>query len=433
MEQQDIEFRPFDKQAEFLQASDRIILAASGKRGGKTESGAIRSIVYTEQKIGFRDNGRDPYRGAIIAPTTSMLRRLSLKKFLAFAKPFNFTHNKTEDQIFWENGAEIQGISADKPARAEGDKFNWIWMDEVFQMSEQMFDEAIARVADTQGSIWLTGSLGTQYANPKNHWVYKRLKLNPMDGSRVFEWTTADNPYFPRAELERLRDTLDPLSYRQMFTISWDTVATAAVYGDFSDANLIKGYVYNPNLETSVSVDWGWTNPTAILFFQYDERNDTVYLFDEIIRSRMTIEQAYEAIMAKNYRIKNWYCDIAGTQEREQTGRSNVEWFRQPPRNIHFQYRSTKITYGLPIVRSYILNGKGQRKLYVDEVKCAKSIDSIRNYSYPKKDGMITDENPIKEADHEVDSLRYYMVNRHDFMRPQETTKTFSRWGAISR
>ncbi len=421
-------YKAFDKQIEFHQSNARIRAALAGKRGGKTECGAIEAIIYTENQKGWDHNQIDPYAGAIIAPTTDMLRRLSLKKFLAYAKPFNPQFHQTFNEVTWHNGSLIYGISGDKPARLEGLKLNWIWIDEVFQCSEQLFLECRARVADQQGDIWLTGSLGVQYQNPKRHWTYKYLKENKPDTVDVFEWATSDNPYFPQDELADLKDTLDPRTFRQMFTIDWNTPGSALVYDNFSELNYIKGFVLDPSRhEVSVSIDWGWNHELACLFIAYDVQRDTVTVFDEIVSSRLTLEQLHARIMAKQYPISNWYCDIAGNQEREQTGKSNVQWFRE--KGIQMRYRQTAINYGVVLFRTYIKNGAGVIRFYVDELRCPKMIDGMLNYSYPTKDGQIVNENPLKVADDCVDSARYYIVNRLDKTIQQNEVKQFNRWG----
>jgi hypothetical protein len=151
-------------------------------------------------------------------------------------------------------------------------------------------------------------------------------------------------------------------------------------------------------------------------------------MFDEIIESKLTLEKLWERIQAKGYRINAWVCDIAGNQEREQTGRSNVQWFGSPPRNIAFKYRSSTVNYGLSIVRQWVKNGLGQRRLKIDELKCPRSLDGIRNYSYQEKDGQIINENPIKKDDDAMDSLRYLMVNLFDHNVPKNTFNTMDRW-----
>lgn len=253
----EIVFRPFLKQQEFLQSGARLKGAFAGKRGGKTEIGAIQSIIYQEQKLDYNANGIDPYLGVIIAPTIDMLRRLSLKKFIAYAHPFIKNYNKTTHEITWHDDSLIYGLSADRPERIEGIKANWVWCDEVFQMNEQLFLEVRARTSDTLGNIICTGSLGVNFVNPKLHWAYRYFKEKPSEGVSVFEWKTSDNPYFPKDEIESLKNTLDPQTFRAMFKINWNTIPRSAVYHQFDNDNVLSNYSYNPELKTYVAIDWG--------------------------------------------------------------------------------------------------------------------------------------------------------------------------------
>lgn len=410
-------FKPFDKQKLFLRSTKRTKGAFAGKRGGKTEAGAVQAIIYQENKLNYKPNGIDPYLGLIIAPTHDMMRGLSLKKFLAYAQPFIGDHNIARSEVTWHDGSEILGLSGDKPKRIEGRKAGWIWLDEVFQMSEDLFLECKARVADTEGYLICTGSLGVQYVNPKLHWAYKYFKERPDDETECIEWATADNPYFPRSELERLKNTLDPETYRQMFDLSWDTIPKNAVYSNWDSRNEIESYTFNTERETYVAIDWGWAHPMAIGFFQYDRKTDTVYMFDEIVASQMTLDQAYDRIMSKGYPITDWACDIAGNQEREQTGMSNIKWFRSQ-KNIHFRFRTDSVQNGVSLVRSYIQSANGTRRFYISK-NCRKTLDCVKQYRYVEKDGVILNENPLKKDDDPVDMVRYFFIN---FLKPNRSS-----------
>lgn len=417
MAKNQVNFYAFEKQGEFLLSNKRIKGAFAGKRGGKTEVGAIQTIKYIEEKPGFKPNGIDPFLTLIIGPTHDMMRTISLKKFLAYAKPFilgrgnqSLSEYKWHDHNETPGGNEIIGMSADNPARIEGKKANVIWLDEIFQMSEQTFLEARTRIADSQGRLICTGSLGVQYVNPKQHWAYKYFKTSPDENTQCFEWATADNPHFPQEELISLKNNLDPRTYRQMFDIDWDVTPANAVYSDFDEGNLTRGYVYNEKLETFVSIDWGHAHPMAALFFQYDRANDRVYLFDEIVMSGIKIDKLWNMIKSKPYKINGYCCDISGNQEREHVSVANIKWFQQNA-GINFKYGRFYVLPGIAFVRTYIKNGLAQSKLIVDEIKCPKSLDSIKMYKYPVKNGIISNENPEKLADDPCDAIRYFFEN----------------------
>ena len=84
------------------------------------------------------------------------------------------------------------------------------------------------------------------------------------------------------------------------------------------------------------------------------------------------------------------------------------------------------MTYGLPIVRTFIKNGKGENKFYVSR-NCVKSIDGLRQYRYPEKDGIIQNENPVKLDDDACDMIRYFFVNYMDENVGQSAVMAFPR------
>jgi len=405
----DIIFRPFDKQQEVLDCDARVKGVFAGKRGSKTELGAIQSVIWQESKPTNRSYDIDPFTGVIVAPTYDMLTRLSWKKFSAYARPFIKEQTKSPKHITWHDGSEIYGLSADRPERIEGMKIDWVWLDECFQVDEQTFLELQARVADTRGFMLLTGSLGVQYVNPKQHWAHKYFKEKANDGFRCFEWATADNPYFPQDEISRLETILDAETFKQMYTINWDSNSNNMVYSDFSSANLIRGYKVNPNLPVLVAVDWGWRHKMACLFAQYDQATDTVTVFDEIVRSRMTLDDLHREITSRGLQVSGYCCDISGNQEREMVGISNVQWFKD--RGIKMVFRTSAVLYGVALVRSYVKAASGRVRLLIAEDTCKETVTAIKSYRYPESDGIAKAETPVKEEDDAVDALRYLFVN----------------------
>ena len=419
-----MEFNPFDIQEEFLLDEHRVRCLFAAKRGGKSEAAYVDTIMKGVNKVGYIDNGRDPYLMAIVAPTQDMLTKLVWPKFMQFAAHLCKRFVQKPDIFEFKNGSVIYGISAEKINRMEGLKLYHVHLTEAFQMKQIALLESMARTVDTKGSITIDGSLGPQLINPKQHWLYETFKEKSFPDAKIWEWTTLENPHIDPEEIERQKEFLDPITFRSMYEINWDTIPLNAVYHEFSDDNIMQSYTYNPALPTYVAIDWGWAHPAAVGFFQYDRTKDTVYLFDEIIQSKLLLEKMYDQIMAKPYKINNYCCDIAGNQEREQIGISNINVFKS--KGIHLKHRRTAINYGIPIVRSYIKNSKGQVKFYVS-ANCKKSIDGLRQYRYNEKDGIIQNENPVKKDDDAVDMLRYFFVNFMDRSLTPSTAKMLPR------
>jgi hypothetical protein len=108
--------------------------------------------------------------------------------------------------------------------------------------------------------------------------------------------------------------------------------------------------------------------------------------------------------------VTKWVCDIAGQQHKEQTGISNIQHFKENYK-VDFYRCKSSIIDGITLVRSYIKNTVGRRRFFVDRKACPKFVDAVRRYRYPEKNGIITNENPVKENDDEMDETRYFFVN----------------------
>jgi len=420
----DIEWTAFPKQNAAIMDPSRVRGWFASKRGGKTEALCVDLITKHREKPRWVDNGRDKWTAGLVEPTHEMLEKILIPKWEFFAASLIADINRKYNRYILHDGSVVYLISGEKPKRIEGGKYSYIGIDECFQQKKKIYTESIARTSDTLGDIVVAGSLDPDIPNPKGTWVFDEFKIIGKNNPdlKVHEWCTADNPYFPVNELERLKNTLSPIDYKAMFTITWDVMSGNRVYDDFTEDNILESYVYNKNLPTYCAIDWGWAHPMAVGFYQRD--GNRIILFDEIVGSKIKREDLYDRIMAKGYRISAWVCDLAGTQERE-SNISNVEWFRR--KGIHMKYLSSKVLYGISVVRSYVLNNKGIRRFYITR-NAPKHIDGMLNYSYQEKDGQILNENPLKKEDDCVDSLRYLFVNMFDDRRNQAEWNEHNRW-----
>ena len=66
---------------------------------------------------------------------------------------------------------------------------------------------------------------------------------------------------------------------------------------------------------------------------------------------------------------------------------------------------------GINVVKSYIKNANGERKLFIFK-NCVNLIREIKSYWWGDGD------NPVKKDDHCLDEMRYYLMTR-----PQKTFK----------
>ena len=68
---------------------------------------------------------------------------------------------------------------------------------------------------------------------------------------------------------------------------------------------------------------------------------------------------------------------------------------------------------GIQKVKSYLKNSLGKSKLFIFNT-CQNLIREIKSYRWGKGDS------PIKEDDHSMDELRYYIMSRPENKKPEK-------------
>jgi hypothetical protein len=174
----------------------------AGIRGGKT-----LALVNEGNKIslsGWKTFGT-PNRGCILSPTYPMLRDVVLPEFFKFCpRELLKEFNHSEMRATWVNGSETLFRTADDPDRLRGLDLNWAATDELSIMKHEAYIILLGRIAQKQGCLFAA-------TTPKGrNFVYTEIfepfqKGNP--DYDVISFSSYDNPYFPKQEIDRLKAT----------------------------------------------------------------------------------------------------------------------------------------------------------------------------------------------------------------------------------
>ena len=226
------------------------------------------------------------------------------------------------------------------------------------------------------------------------------------------------NPHLSREELEEMKETLDPLFYRQEILAEIVTFA-GAVYPMFSTTEHMitdeRAMDMTRGWTTCIIVDPGIGNPTCIQLIKhssvhgqdvvikdYQERG---MLFEDVLRiiNEWEPPEGYEALI----------CDIAGRQRSQETGRSFVGWMRENGRK--FQHTSVKsVSDGISLVRGRLKNMNGVIRVWIAEA-AKNTKKGLVNYHFPENKSGSAGEDPVKDNinDHSMDDFRYYITWRY--------------------
>ena len=374
-------------QKEIILNTARFRVINCGRRFGKTTLSVYEMVGKASEK--------SDRIIAYIAPTYQQARDIAWEMLKKIVAPVTITTNESrlEIKIKARDGKPstivLRGWEAVETLR--GQKFDLLVLDEVASMKNfwLLWEEVLRpTLTDNKGNaIFISTPKGF------NHFYdLYNLQNDPIKGMdyKSFTFTSYDNPFIPKSEIDTARREMTEDRFAQEYLADFRKMQ-GLVYKEFDrNKNL-----YNPEkvffntVETLVGVDFGFTNPACLLKVERDtERN--FYVSDEWYHIGKTTAEIIE--VAKTFGGNKYYPDPAEPDRIEEMRRARLN-----VRDV-----SKDVEAGINAVRELLKTGK----LFISH-RCINTIQEIESYRYPdKKPDKNEYENPIKENDHAMDSLR---------------------------
>jgi len=424
-----INFVPHIHQARFILSDSQTVVAVAGARSGKTLSGSARALDMVISQPNYAKVDRKaqiPYMVAIGTENYPMLKRVILPAFQRICPqelkegPYHWTDHL--QKVWGVKGLTyVYFLSCRDPTSWQGLDLHGCWLDEFALVKEAMYDEIQTRLANQMGWLQLTGTpRGPNWAKKRlyDEWIKEDSALD-VD---FFTWTTADNPFFPRKILQQKREEMPRRYFRRTFEASWDTFE-GQVYEDFLEelhCKPIEDYTFAlPNgtlaghgrivikLEhVSAGVDWGYTNPGAIVVGGITSRG-VWYILDataargvEVVstsRGDSWVRRALE--MRAKWGVQHFYADP-----------SEPEHIRQfQIAGLPVRAAVNDVIPGIQCVAKYMKVHETTERTHMVIMSGLKDLlDEITYYHW--KDEK---EEPEKVNDHGMDAMRY-LVYTHE-------------------
>ena len=371
----------------------RFRVLCNGRRWGKT----TLAVEEIKGQVLYK-----PKQVVYIAPTYQQARDIAwemLKKELhPIIKQVNEsrlelrtrTKDGGESQIYLRGWESIETL--------RGQRVDFFVIDEVAMMRNfQTHWQEIIRptLTDTRGE-------GMFISTPKgfNHF-YDLYNLAGNDSDyRSFHFTTYDNPFIPKDEIEKAKKEITEDRFAQEYLADFRKTE-GLVYKEFDRGrHLFEDPGFDGEdfvvVKTFGGVDFGFTNPAAAYTIKKD-RDANYWITDEWYKTEQTDAQIADYVAA--LRWNEYYPDP------ESAG--GVEELRRRKLNVRKVLKGKEsIRNGISVVRELF---KADR-LHISK-KCVNLIWELETYSYPdKKPDHNEFENPIKENDHGCDSIRYALM-----------------------
>ncbi len=371
-------------QDEAIFAKERFVALVAGLQSGKTIAGAIWARkMYVENPT---------VDGLIAAPTYKILNQSTLPKFFEINPDLKKYYKKGDGVIDIPDKGKIYIRSTENPNVIEGMTLGWIWADEAGQMKLDAWINFQGRLSILKGDLFITTTPYTL------NWLYTDFYQNALkeiDGYKVVQFRSKDNPYFPDEEYERVKSTMDSRTFRRRYDGLFETME-GLVYEDF----IPNMHTKNPPKckEYICGIDWGFTHPAAIIVIGIDN-DGCFWICEEYYKSNKTTAELIEKMkyLQEKYKIRLWYPDPAEPDRIEEMRRSGLQ-----PREVNKSKGSVRI--GIDRISELFKTNQ----LHISH-SCKHVLDEISTYHYPDPDEDKSEE-PIKENDDAMDAMRYAIM-----------------------
>ena len=338
---------------------------------------------------------------AYVAPTFQQARDIAwnqLKRDLREVANFN----EARLEINLVNGSTIflKGWEAIETLR--GQRFDLVVLDEVAMMRNFKLNwQEVIRptLTDTKGEALFIST-------PKgfNHF-YDLTNLESKDTDyKSFHFTTYDNPFIPKEEIEKAKQELTEDRFAQEYLADFRKTE-GLVYKEFDRVRHVFSKEPQSVVKTFGGVDFGFTNPCAAITIKKD-KYAVYWVTDEWYKTNQTDSQIADYVTALKW--EECYPDPespAAIEELKKRG-ANV---REVVKN------KDSIKNGINTVRELFKTNR----LRIHN-SCQNLIWELEIYSYPEsKQDKNEDEKPIKDNDHALDALRYALTMDNTLTREQ--------------
>lgn len=385
-----IEVKLFEYQQKAFLSERRFIGLIAGTGGGKTFFGPIWLLEEVKKYP------EDYF--FVIAPTFPLFQRTTLPEFRKrFDRHIGGVYFEQKKRYELNTGGIIYFGSADNPDSLEGGQVRAAWVDEAGQIKLASWQAVLRRLGIKMGRCLLTT---TPYGL---NWLYKdfyqRWKKGDPDYD-VIQFESIENPYYPKAEFERAKRTLDSrifdMRYRGLFR-----KLSGLIYPDFTQENIVtKPFDIPKEWTVFGGIDFGWNNPFVALKLAID-KDDNIYIFDEYCQAGRYLKDHAEYLKKEI----TYYADPSAKQDIEEL------------KSLGFNLKSgvSDVDRGIETVGSLIK----EKKLKVF-ITCKNFLDEIETYHRDEKDKVV------KKDDHCMDSAKYAVAT---FLKERGRQKSYVHTG----
>lgn len=265
-----------------------------------------------------------------------------------------------------------------------------VLLDEVVLMPESFVNQALARCSVDGSRIWFSCNPGSP-----QHWFYKNwIEGSAQRNALYLHFNMRDNPALSDSILARYEAMYSGVFYDRYILGKW-VLAEGLIYPMFGDSCVVDE---EPGTEGEyyISCDYGTLNPFSAQLWHWDGKTATCLR-----------EYYYSGRETQRNKTDEEYCTEIGRLAGDLPIRSIVV----DPSAASFIEVLRRKQYIVRKAKNEVLNGIMLTARYLQDgtIKIHRRCkDSIREFGLYRWDDKATEDRPIKENDHAMDSIRYF-------------------------
>lgn len=324
--------------------------------------------------------------------------------------------NESELRIDYPNGSRIQLFGADNADALRGLFFDGIVADEYGDWKPSVWGYVIRPALADRGG-WAV-IIGTPKGRNQFFEIHQHAQVN--EDWLAVTIKASESGLLPQKELDALKLELSEDAWRQEMECDFDAALPGAIWGkelwQLEQDGRCKASLYDPELKTHAVLDLGFSDDTAIWWFQVGKE---LRLIDYYSTNGMPIAHYHDVLKAKPYQYGEWlYLPHDARAKSLQTGRSIEEQFR----SLGWK---TRIVPELGLMDGIQAARLTLADCYFDD-KCREGIETLKQYQreYDEDKRCFRDKPRHDWTSHAADSFRYASLVWREEMKPKEPVPT---------
>lgn len=409
-------FKPLPYQVQFWTSAKRNKGVFGGNRSGKTKNGTAYVIDKCLNNPGFdcwAATWADMQVPIQMNEYNKLLPKNDSVEYAVFSEKRGFT-NKI---IIFKNGSKIRFKTYDQGRESfQGASKDLIHLDE--EPPEDIVNECKTRLIDRNGMLirTMTPLNGITY-------TYDELVLNDKNDPEVeyWFWDSTQNTYIDQDAQKRIIGSFAEKEAEVRQTGHFINLTSGAAYYPFSDANIIKRFDYLNYRPLEISCDF---NVDIMSWHIGQEMNGSDFTFDFVELEGQANTELLCQMLKNKYPNQQggwiFYGDIAGSQRRPETSRTNWAIIKDQFPNAKIYYQNiNNIKDRIDAVNSRLKNSLGDSYYFITE-NCKRLIKDYRQVTWE----MLLNKTKAGKLTHASDGESYKLFWKYDLRgKPQITSR----------